>query len=70
MSTFQSAKDIVLRSPAVFEPQKIAVSKEYELQAKVKKLTRKLVQKDEVFAGEGVIELFTRYPPLPFPDEY
>lgn len=47
---YQWQKQFFEQGTAVFEPRKITVSKEYELEAKVKKLTRKLTQKDEVIA--------------------
>ena len=47
---YQWQKQFFEQGAAVFEPKKITVSKEYELEAKVKKLTRKLTQKDEVIA--------------------
>lgn len=47
---YQWQKQFFEQGAAVFEPKKAPVSKEYELENKVKKLTRKLAQKDEVIA--------------------
>jgi transposase-like protein len=47
---YQWQKQFFEQGAAVFEPKKITVSKEYELENTVKKLTRKLAQKDEVIA--------------------
>lgn len=47
---YQWQKQFFEQGAAVFEPKKAPVSKAYELENKVKKLTRKLAQKDEVIA--------------------
>jgi transposase len=47
---YQWQKQFFEQGAAVFEPKKAPVTKECELENKVKKLTRKLAQKDEVIA--------------------
>lgn len=47
---YQWQKQFFEQGAAVFEPKKAPVSKAYELENKVKKLTCKLAQKDEVIA--------------------
>lgn len=47
---YQWQKLFFEQGAAVFEPKKSVVSKEYDLENKVKQLTKKLAKKDEVIA--------------------
>ena len=47
---YQWQKLFFEQGAAVFEPKKGVVSKEYDLENKVKQLTKKLAKKDEVIA--------------------
>lgn len=47
---YQWQKLFFEQGTAVFEPRKVVASKSFELENTVKKLTRKLAQKDEVIA--------------------
>ena len=47
---YQWQKQFFEQGAAVFEPKKVTGSKAYELENKVKQMTKKLAQKDEVIA--------------------